>query len=1128
MVARGLAGLAMSAWLGAAMASQPQGGVRLDLPRTLVGPLSAESLDEEQRERAELSLDAVLERIAPAPPDPGEAAAVALPLEVVKLYARGRQLRLAGDYRAAVEALRAASSRAPSAARVWRELGEALAQAGDRAAAIEALSQAVNLGLNQPNTLLALAADAAAGGRTERAAALLARARASEPQRYDPALLPMVQAELGRTLVELGYFRAGAEALREAIGTLGALHARSAFAPQLQSLMQREGELWLMIGDAEARLGDESEALGAWSRAARHRLPPAQSILARRVRLLAEAGRLEEAEGVLVEAARERGMRFDERALLVARALGETRGEPLAGLASAARAEVGTAESPSERAWLWRLHAAGLGAKAARAALLDAWAEDGDELLLVDLLALAEGADDLTALAGEALRRRPMAAADVAEALVVASADFEATLGALKERDDAASRALSALLLSRRGEHAAGLGRLDGMSGRQGLEPGVSEIEALLAARAGEGERAERALSRLVAAADWRHALARVRVLRALQRFAEAEGLAQRSLQRRGLPEAARRELLVELAAIAGARGDGQGRRESLVAVLEVDRHFQPAIEELLQGAASEADPLAERLRTLLTEEMRQSRLTRLLAAQQEIARGDRGDAETQLAQLALESPIPDEALQLLVGLWRQDREGGGAAARRGLNWLDRHMADRRHLAALARARATLLAAVGEQEAANAALAAALPGRELGSATVVGERIERATQRARRGELAEAARVLEALGAGVELSAGQGERLLQAAGRWFQSAAQEPEGEQREGVLALLDALAPRLRELPMPMHELRTALLATLRPAPLERIERAVARAMSSSDGEGRAIAAAPLLFLAQTRRGEEAIELRDRLWPLLDLDNVRVLEATLVVAMLAGEGADLRLPLEGVRQPGTLLGVVRSLTSGADVEADGSRTLDELRAEVAYLIANSASTLGREEAGLEMYRVALGFDPGHVWAANNLGYLLAERGERLEEAERLIELAYRERPDSASIVDSLGWVRYLRGELEDQAGPGGAQAGAATLLRRAAELSPTEEVSPTILEHLGDALWRIGEREEAQDAWKRALERAAADLDRLEEIRAPEAARRGRREQVDRLEARLRAVEAGEEPAVAPMPVEDAPQSG
>jgi tetratricopeptide (TPR) repeat protein len=127
------------------------------------------------------------------------------------------------------------------------------------------------------------------------------------------------------------------------------------------------------------------------------------------------------------------------------------------------------------------------------------------------------------------------------------------------------------------------------------------------------------------------------------------------------------------------------------------------------------------------------------------------------------------------------------------------------------------------------------------------------------------------------------------------------------------------------------------------------------------------------------------------------------------------------------------------------------------------------------EQLRLILQADPNDATANNNLGYLWADQGKNLDEAERLIRKALeldREQKkvggsvtmdgdaDNAAFVDSLGWVLFRKGRLEE----------ARTWLEKAVELSSGED-DPTVWDHLGDIFFRLRKTAEARRAWQKSL---------------------------------------------------------
>ncbi len=101
----------------------------------------------------------------------------------------------------------------------------------------------------------------------------------------------------------------------------------------------------------------------------------------------------------------------------------------------------------------------------------------------------------------------------------------------------------------------------------------------------------------------------------------------------------------------------------------------------------------------------------------------------------------------------------------------------------------------------------------------------------------------------------------------------------------------------------------------------------------------------------------------------------------------------------------------------------------------------------------------PDYAHAYNALGYSLAERNQRLPEAQELIEQALKLAPDDYFIVDSMGWVLYRQGRLSE----------ALDWLRKAYSGRP----DPEIAAHFGEVLWVSGNRGEAEKVWKESSDK-------------------------------------------------------
>lgn len=188
---------------------------------------------------------------------------------------------------------------------------------------------------------------------------------------------------------------------------------------------------------------------------------------------------------------------------------------------------------------------------------------------------------------------------------------------------------------------------------------------------------------------------------------------------------------------------------------------------------------------------------------------------------------------------------------------------------------------------------------------------------------------------------------------------------------------------------------------------------------------------------------------------------------------------------EPGTMPGarlhglrVYRgSLLFHAGRERAALRYLDSLLvgtewdAEVYFTMGFLHGERMRRPLAREFMDKALEVKPDYADALNYVGYDLADHGENLDEAERLVRRALELRPDSGHIVDSLGWVYYRRAEALLEAGR--IQEAHAWLFRAESELLRADKLTggnPVILEHIGDVYLALGRDAEALSYYERA----------------------------------------------------------
>lgn len=143
---------------------------------------------------------------------------------------------------------------------------------------------------------------------------------------------------------------------------------------------------------------------------------------------------------------------------------------------------------------------------------------------------------------------------------------------------------------------------------------------------------------------------------------------------------------------------------------------------------------------------------------------------------------------------------------------------------------------------------------------------------------------------------------------------------------------------------------------------------------------------------------------------------------------------------------------------------------ADLLYARAMAAEKIGRLELLESDLRTILEHEPDHAQALNALGYTLADATDRHAEAYELIKKALELRPTNFYILDSMGWVLYRLGRLDE----------AIEYLRKALNIRQ----DPEIAAHLGEVLWVRGEREQAKEVWESALKQTPEDTRLLDVI--------------------------------------------
>ncbi len=179
------------------------------------------------------------------------------------------------------------------------------------------------------------------------------------------------------------------------------------------------------------------------------------------------------------------------------------------------------------------------------------------------------------------------------------------------------------------------------------------------------------------------------------------------------------------------------------------------------------------------------------------------------------------------------------------------------------------------------------------------------------------------------------------------------------------------------------------------------------------------------------------------------------------------------------------------------------QARAGYLFALADCQRAQNNEGAAAGSLERALSLMPKHATLNNDVAYGWIDRGERLDEAEKLIRYAVGQdafTARQAAYLDTYGWLLYKRGDCE----------GALKWLLRANHAR--EGKDPVIHDHLGDTYWRLGNREKALEHWQLVVERSG---EREEAARISDDEHRAGIVAPKKLED----AKAGRKPAIAPL---------
>ena len=219
-----------------------------------------------------------------------------------------------------------------------------------------------------------------------------------------------------------------------------------------------------------------------------------------------------------------------------------------------------------------------------------------------------------------------------------------------------------------------------------------------------------------------------------------------------------------------------------------------------------------------------------------------------------------------------------------------------------------------------------------------------------------------------------------------------------------------------------------------------------------------------AEIRQGEYAFDAQMRMVSLLAKQgDIEAALNHLKSILPRGEAQQVRLYLvEG--------DVLRVAERYEDAMTLYNQALEKLPGnnDLLYARALMAERVDRLDILIADLQVVLKSEPDNAHAMNALGYTLADRTTRFDEASKYIYRALELLPDDPAILDSMGWLQYRIGNYDD----------AVKYLTRAYDLNDDGEIAA----HLGEVLWVKGEQQRAKKLWQQVLEKAPGDKKVLE----------------------------------------------
>lgn len=1022
--------------------------------------------------------------------------------QAISLYSSGR-LKLA-DQRAeeALKDFETALALDPNSAELHRAVGDACGALGRRNDAVRSYERAASLGLTEAPVFRAIAIEQMRMKEWELAIRNLVSALNAPDFKQDSDLGVITRADLGVALTELGYYRAAETLLSDiATASFGTL-ATSRYRAELTEVFRRRSDIQVTCGDLALRRDEYETALEHYRSAAT--LPTADPLRIRLRIALAHlrAGRPAHAAQAVLNQLSDAKLRNDPRIV-----------EALSSLATVAsiredlvRAIQVTALegelSPSMRVRVLGSLLTGSRDDEERRDVLRMIVnlDPADGSGVLNLLATFRN-DETSELASEIERvaeRYPEHADVVATATIALGRGIADIMEELDGTEDAGPAIVLASLSSATGDP---LRSLEAVRNIDGDSPIKASAIAQFSADAGDESAATGAIATLVGT-DEETRRARLSCLMLQGDRRSAAECARELLASTNTPSET-----IQLCKVLIESGDAKSAESALQSMIRNDPNNEIPYELLVRLYAPGSQLADETKLGNLARQMRQhienGRIMRTIQAQEALNRSLWNQAEiafTDLLDPSFESPA---VLESLVTLWERAAKAEPEITTRGEALLRRRIRDRSDSVLLHLALARVLVATDHAADAEALLGSKIESipfpelrrqrerilrEQLGKSDeadrLTTERLSSAPKSLNtalewfdyhidRGDVESAVTSFaDSIPRSSKISAPAASRLISALSKVTPDRVIARGANAGGSLSALFDQLIESGASLPPGLHVIRLEILARTSPHETTRLIRATEDFQKTQPEMLGAAANQMFRWISDASNTSDGLRFLRVL--ISKQSSPDLIGFAIQQTCVSGSFEDAERLIRDLDRLGDLRKVLERVDPGL-LKSESSD--DQLRAELAYLIALEFSGRQSDDAARKLYRIALDFNSTHGWSANNLGFGLLESEGPTEEAARLIEIAARSLPKENSVIDSLAWLRFRQGRIgTDEHGE-----GALSLIQRAvgAEKDPSAEV----LDHAGDIHWIAGQREKAIEFWSAAVARSEADIQILQQ---------------------------------------------